>query len=183
VRSQRKTKVRCAGLHETDSLLGCRCGRQRVCRLRGDSPASQLGRHRSGPGASAAGDIADTHCPRSECEGLAVQYGAEGGSGNASGGVCQRARSPAMALRASQRRCAGRRDERPATLLSVKGIKGWFFKRYHEKAGGAVPSANRITLLRDADADGVAETRSALLTGLSSPFGMALVRCFVRGKR
>ncbi|MES1241010.1 MAG: sorbosone dehydrogenase family protein [Acidobacteriota bacterium] len=56
-----------------------------------------------------------------------------------------------------------------------KGIKGFFFKRFQAKAGGAVPSANRITLLRDADGDGVAETRTAFLTGLSSPFGMALV--------
>ena len=43
------------------------------------------------------------------------------------------------------------------------------------KAGSAVPSANRITLLRDADGDGVAEIRSPYLTGLTSPFGMALV--------
>jgi glucose/arabinose dehydrogenase len=56
-----------------------------------------------------------------------------------------------------------------------KGIKGWFFKKFQKKAGGAVPSANRITLLRDADGDGVAETRSVLLAGLTSPFGMALV--------
>ncbi|MFL6290205.1 MAG: PQQ-dependent sugar dehydrogenase, partial [Thermoanaerobaculia bacterium] len=56
-----------------------------------------------------------------------------------------------------------------------KGIKGFFFKKFQKKAGGAVPSANRITLLRDADGDGVAETKSAFLTGLSSPFGMALV--------
>ena len=56
-----------------------------------------------------------------------------------------------------------------------KGIKGWFFKRAQKKAGGATPSANRITLLRDADKDGVAELRSVLLTGLVSPFGMALV--------
>ncbi len=56
-----------------------------------------------------------------------------------------------------------------------KGIKGWFFKLFQKKAGGGVPSANRITLLRDADGDGVAETRSAFLTGLNSPFGMALV--------
>jgi glucose/arabinose dehydrogenase len=56
-----------------------------------------------------------------------------------------------------------------------KGIKGWFFKRYQKKAGGAVPSANRITLLRDADGDGVAETRSVLLDHQTSPFGMALV--------
>jgi glucose/arabinose dehydrogenase len=56
-----------------------------------------------------------------------------------------------------------------------KGVKGWFFKRYQKKAGGAVPSANRITLLRDADGNGSPETRSALLSNLNSPFGMALV--------
>ncbi|HEX6898798.1 MAG TPA: sorbosone dehydrogenase family protein [Thermoanaerobaculia bacterium] len=56
-----------------------------------------------------------------------------------------------------------------------KGLKGWFFKLFQKKAGGAVPSANRITLLRDADGDGVAETRSAFLSGLNSPFGMTLV--------
>ena len=56
-----------------------------------------------------------------------------------------------------------------------KGVKGWFFKKYQKKAGGAVPSANRITLLRDADGDGVAETRTPFATDLTSPFGMALV--------
>jgi glucose/arabinose dehydrogenase len=56
-----------------------------------------------------------------------------------------------------------------------KGIKGFFFKLFQKKAGGAVPSANRITLLRDADGDGAAETRSVFLSGLNSPFGMALV--------
>jgi glucose/arabinose dehydrogenase len=55
------------------------------------------------------------------------------------------------------------------------GIKGWVFKKFKKKAGGAVPSANRITLLRDADGDGVAETKSHYLDGLNSPFGMALV--------
>jgi glucose/arabinose dehydrogenase len=55
-----------------------------------------------------------------------------------------------------------------------RGIKGFFFKMFQRKAGGAVPSANRITLLRDRDGDGVAETRSVLLSGLNSPFGMAL---------
>ena len=56
-----------------------------------------------------------------------------------------------------------------------KGIKGWFFKRFQKKAGGAVPSANRITLLRDANGDGVAELRTVLLSNLHSPFGIALV--------
>ncbi len=63
----------------------------------------------------------------------------------------------------------------PVRPEDAKGIKGWFFKRYQKKAGGAVPSANRITLLRDVDGDGVAEVRAALLEGLMSPFGMALV--------
>lgn len=57
----------------------------------------------------------------------------------------------------------------------AKGIKGFFFKLFQRKAGGGVPSANRITLLRDADGDGIAETRTVFLDGLSSPFGMALV--------
>jgi glucose/arabinose dehydrogenase len=63
----------------------------------------------------------------------------------------------------------------PPRSSGYKGIKGWFFKRYQKKAGGAVPSANRITLLRDGNEDGVAETRSVLLSNLNSPFGMILV--------
>ena len=55
------------------------------------------------------------------------------------------------------------------------GIRGWFFKRYQKKAGGAAPTANRITLLRDSDNDGVADVRTVFLAGLNSPFGMALV--------
>lgn len=43
------------------------------------------------------------------------------------------------------------------------------------RAGAGVPSANRITLLRDADGDGKAEQRSVFLEKLNSPFGMALV--------
>lgn len=43
------------------------------------------------------------------------------------------------------------------------------------RAGAGVESPNRIVLLRDADGDGVAETRTVLATGLVSPFGMALV--------
>jgi glucose/arabinose dehydrogenase len=56
-----------------------------------------------------------------------------------------------------------------------KGIKGWFMKRVMKQAGSAVPSANRITLLRDADGDGVAEVRTPFLENLNSPFGMGLV--------
>ena len=56
-----------------------------------------------------------------------------------------------------------------------KGLRGFFMKRAMKKAGAAVPSANRITLLRDGNGDGVAEQRSVLLQNLHSPFGMALV--------
>ena len=58
---------------------------------------------------------------------------------------------------------------------AVPGIRGWFFNHFQKKAGGAVPSANRITLLRDADGDGVAELRTPFIEGIQSPFGMALV--------
>ena len=54
-------------------------------------------------------------------------------------------------------------------------IKGFFMKLFMKQAGAGVPSANRITLLRDSDGDGVAERRSAFLVGLNSPFGMTLV--------
>jgi len=43
------------------------------------------------------------------------------------------------------------------------------------RAGSMRASANRITLLRDADGDGVPEIRETFLSGLRQPFGMALV--------
>ena len=57
----------------------------------------------------------------------------------------------------------------------AKGIKGFFMKMIMKKAGAGPKSPDRITLLRDTDGDGVAETRTVLLKGLKSPFGMALV--------
>eukprot|EP01035_Chromulina_nebulosa_P036846 gene36847-49696_t len=56
-----------------------------------------------------------------------------------------------------------------------KGLRGFFMGLAMKKAGAAAPTANRISLLRDADGDGVAETRTVLLSGLNSPFGMTLV--------
>lgn len=50
-------------------------------------------------------------------------------------------------------------------------VAGWMMKR----AGAATPSANRITLLRDADGDGKPETRTVFLKDLNSPFGIALI--------
>jgi len=63
----------------------------------------------------------------------------------------------------------------PPGKRGIKGIKGKVMGSLMKKAGSGVPSANRITLLRDADGDGVAETRSVFAQGLTSPFGMALV--------
>jgi glucose/arabinose dehydrogenase len=55
------------------------------------------------------------------------------------------------------------------------GIRGWVMKKVMGRAGAGVPSPNRITLLRDKDHDGVAETRTVFLENLNSPFGMTLV--------
>jgi glucose/arabinose dehydrogenase len=55
------------------------------------------------------------------------------------------------------------------------GIRAWVQSKVMARAGAKVPSANRITLLRDTDGDGVADQRSVFLKGLFSPFGMALV--------
>ncbi|WP_431700529.1 PQQ-dependent sugar dehydrogenase [Pseudomonas sp. BR20] len=55
------------------------------------------------------------------------------------------------------------------------GIRGWVMEKVMGRAGAGVPSPNRITLLRDADHDGVAETRTVFLENLNSPFGMTLV--------
>ncbi len=63
----------------------------------------------------------------------------------------------------------------PSRPDEAKGIKGRIMARMMKKAGAGLLSADRITLLRDADGDGVAETRSVLLEELNSPFGMALV--------
>lgn len=56
-----------------------------------------------------------------------------------------------------------------------KSIKSWFTDKAMERAGAGVPSANRITLLRDSDRDGVADVQTPFLENLNSPFGMALV--------
>ncbi len=55
------------------------------------------------------------------------------------------------------------------------GLKGAVMKSEMKRSGAAVPSANRITLLRDTDGDGVADLRTVLLAQRNSPFGMALV--------
>jgi glucose/arabinose dehydrogenase len=57
----------------------------------------------------------------------------------------------------------------------AKGIKGKAMQAVMGKAGAGTPTANRIVLLRDADGDGIAETKTVFIDALNSPFGMALV--------
>ncbi|RZJ04969.1 MAG: sorbosone dehydrogenase family protein [Rubrivivax sp.] len=63
----------------------------------------------------------------------------------------------------------------PPRPADGQGVKAWFQKLFMKKAGAGVPSANRITLLRDSDGDGRAEQREVFAQNLNSPFGMALV--------
>jgi glucose/arabinose dehydrogenase len=55
------------------------------------------------------------------------------------------------------------------------GLRGLAMGLVMKRAGAGTPSANRITLLRDTDGDGVADVRTAFMQDLLSPFGMALV--------
>jgi len=63
----------------------------------------------------------------------------------------------------------------PAQHDEHAGIKGFVMKKVQKRAGAGVESPDRIMLLRDADGDGVAETRTVFIDKLHSPFGMALV--------
>ena len=65
------------------------------------------------------------------------------------------------------------KSARPQSLK--ERFMGWVMGLVMKRAGAASPSANRITLLRDTDGDGVADLRTVFLDGLNSPFGMALV--------
>lgn len=56
-----------------------------------------------------------------------------------------------------------------------QGIRRWVMGLVMKRAGSSNPSANRISLLRDADGDGRAEMKTAFIENLNSPFGMALV--------
>jgi len=63
----------------------------------------------------------------------------------------------------------------PKTEGAGNPIRQWIMSLVMKKAGSTGDSADRITLLRDADGDGSAETSSVFLADQRSPFGMALV--------
>jgi glucose/arabinose dehydrogenase len=54
------------------------------------------------------------------------------------------------------------------------GVKGWAMSVVMAQAGAGVPSANRITILRDTDGDGKADVQKPFIENLNSPFGMTL---------
>jgi len=57
----------------------------------------------------------------------------------------------------------------------VGSLFGYAMQATMRRAAALGDSANRITLLRDRDGDGVAERRETFMEGLNQPFGMALV--------
>lgn len=63
----------------------------------------------------------------------------------------------------------------PPKPEDAQGFRGWIMGLVMRRAGAAPKSADRLTLLRDADGDGVAELRTVFLENLASPFGMALI--------
>ena len=56
----------------------------------------------------------------------------------------------------------------------IKSIFGYAMRATLARAGALGRSPNKITRLRDANGDGVAESTTVFLEGLSQPFGMAL---------
>jgi glucose/arabinose dehydrogenase len=57
----------------------------------------------------------------------------------------------------------------------VRSVFGYAMQATMRRAAALGVSANRITLLRDTDGDGIAETRKTFMVGLNQPFGMALL--------
>jgi glucose/arabinose dehydrogenase len=57
----------------------------------------------------------------------------------------------------------------------VKSVFGYAMQATMRRAAALGESANRITLFRDTDRDGVAETRKTFMENLNQPFGMALL--------
>jgi glucose/arabinose dehydrogenase len=66
-------------------------------------------------------------------------------------------------------------SDAPPKPKEENSIRGFFMKMLMKKAGSNRGSANRITLLRDANHDGAAELQVVFLQNLNSPFGMALI--------
>ena len=70
-------------------------------------------------------------------------------------------------------------SESAAPADQASGITGWVMRHFMTQAGAGGPSPNRIVLLRDANGDGVAEARTVLMDGLTSPSGMVLLNGYL----
>lgn len=66
-------------------------------------------------------------------------------------------------------------SNKPARKDKPKGLRAFAESMLMKKAGAGAPSADRISLLRDQDGDGIADLKTPFLVNLHSPFGMALV--------
>ena len=98
---------------------------------------------------------------------------AESSIGVAGRRICAGFETPAVAARLAQRRRVGSGSrQRAGNVLGPRAIVQNMVQR---RSGSIVENANRISLLRDSDGDGIAEAHSVLLEGLRQPFGMALV--------
>ena len=105
---------------------------------------------------------------------LATRRQAAGRAQSARRGIRHGPGPSTLAVCASQWGCTGGRKRRPPKQEN-QGLRGWIAKKLMARAGSGGPSANRITLLRDGDGDGVPEVRTTFLENLNSPFGMALI--------
>ena len=61
------------------------------------------------------------------------------------------------------------------TAGPIRSVFSYAMQATMRRAAALGDSANRITLLRDRDGDGIAEKRGAFMEGLNQPFGMALI--------
>ena len=90
-------------------------------------------------------------------------------------GQCVRDRS--RSIRAGSTCCPMATSSLPRRRRSpdrCRSLFGYAMQATMRRAGALGVSANRITLLRDKDGDGIAETREVFMEGLNQPFGMAL---------
>lgn len=67
-------------------------------------------------------------------------------------------------------------DAPPPPEDKSEGVRGFVQGLVMKRAGSHKPSPNKIVLLRDANGDGVAETRVDFLSNLNSPFGVVLIK-------
>lgn len=65
--------------------------------------------------------------------------------------------------------------ESSSTPSEGGGIMGWIRNQVQRRAGAIAENANRISLLRDADADGDVDDRYIFADNLNQPFGMVVV--------